>query len=41
MDHFAIIAAAAAEIIEEMPVPVVAETEEPKAKKAKKAKKKA
>ncbi len=40
MDHFAIIAAAAAEIIEEMPVPVTAE-EEPKAKKAKKAKKKA
>lgn len=41
MDHFAIIAAAAAEIIEEMPVPVVAEAEaEPKAKKAKKAKKK-
>ena len=41
MDHFAIIAAAAAEIIEEMPAPVKKEkSAEPKAKKAKKAKKK-
>ena len=42
MDHFSVIATAAAEMIVEMPMPVMSEkSEEPKAKKAKKAKKKA